>query len=147
MKIRTLAAALVALSAVALIPTAYSQGKAATAKDKGMCDEMMAKHMSGKDMKGMDMRDMPKECQETMQGGDKSAASGAHHAKGTVKKVDAAAGKVTLEHEPIPAIGWPAMTMGFEVKDKKALASLKLEQKVEFDLEKRGSDYVISSIK
>jgi Cu(I)/Ag(I) efflux system protein CusF len=40
-----------------------------------------------------------------------------HKAVGTVKKVDQAAGRVTLAHEPIPSLKWPAMTMGFGVKD------------------------------
>lgn len=67
--------------------------------------------------------------------------------KGTVKKVDAAAGVVKLAHEPIPAIKWPAMTMDIKVQDAKLLTGLKPEQKVDFGLVK-GADgqYVISRI-
>lgn len=32
---------------------------------------------------------------------------------GTVTAVDAKAGTMTLKHDPIPAAGWPAMTMSF----------------------------------
>ena len=33
---------------------------------------------------------------------------------GTVSAVDVAAGKVTLDHDAMPDLGWPAMTMGFK---------------------------------
>ena len=80
---------------------------------------------------------------------DTSAATQTkHNAAGVVKKVDAARGTVTLAHEPIKSLNWPAMTMDFQVRDKASLARLKPEQKIEFELveEKKGS-YVISRIK
>jgi len=71
-----------------------------------------------------------------------------HPATGVVKKVDAAKGTVTLAHEPIKSLKWPAMTMDFRVRDKASLATRKPDQKIEFELieEKKGS-YVISRIK
>ena len=83
-----------------------------------------------------------------------AAASGAavaqspHPATGVVKKVDATKGTVTLAHEPIQSLKWPAMTMDFHVRDRASLATLKPGQKIEFELieEKKGS-YVISRIK
>ncbi len=69
-----------------------------------------------------------------------------HRATGVVKKVDAAAGKVTIAHGPIPAIKWPAMTMTFSVKDGKALEKLAPERKVEFQFVQQGTDYVITKI-
>src|SRR5215213_10191194 len=39
--------------------------------------------------------------------GDRSDA----HATGTVNSVDAAQRKINLNHGPIPALGWPSMTM------------------------------------
>ncbi len=53
---------------------------------------------------------------------------------GKVVDVDAKSGKVTLNHEPIAALGWPSMTMGFKVKDNKQLSNLKAGDEVEFDL-------------
>jgi Cu(I)/Ag(I) efflux system membrane fusion protein len=53
---------------------------------------------------------------------------------GKLMEIDAKSGKVTLEHEPIPELGWPAMTMGFSVKDTKSLAKLKAGDKVQFEL-------------
>jgi Cu/Ag efflux protein CusF len=72
----------------------------------------------------------------------------AHTATGVVKKVDAKSGAVTLAHDPIKSLNWPAMTMDFRVRDKASLATLKPGQKIEFELveEKKGS-YVISRIK
>jgi Cu(I)/Ag(I) efflux system protein CusF len=66
---------------------------------------------------------------------------------GTVKKIDAAAGRVTLAHGPIPSLKWPAMTMGFAVKDKALLGKLAPEKKIEFEFVQQGSDYVITSVK
>ena len=75
-------------------------------------------------------------------------AQSAHPATGVVKKVDAAKGTVTLAHDPIKSLNWPAMTMDFRVRDTANLAALKPGQKIEFELieEKKGS-YVISRIK
>ena len=81
---------------------------------------------------------------------DKPAAKegAAHKATGVVKKVDSKAGTVTLAHDPVKSLNWPAMTMDFQVRDKASLTTLKPEQKIEFDLieEKKGS-YVINRIK
>ena len=70
-----------------------------------------------------------------------------HKGTGTVKKVDAAAGRVTLAHGPIPSLKWPAMTMGFAVKDKSLLGKLAPEKKVEFEFVQQGSNYIITSAK
>lgn len=49
-----------------------------------------------------------------------------------VKKVDTAKGFIVLNHWDIPNIGMPAMTMGFDVADKKMLKGIKAGQKVKF---------------
>jgi membrane fusion protein, copper/silver efflux system len=54
--------------------------------------------------------------------------------KGRVVDIDVAAGKVTLAHEPIPELGWPSMTMGFNVPDHEQLRGLKPGDHVEFKL-------------
>src|SRR5688572_2611654 len=53
---------------------------------------------------------------------------------GTVTALDAAAGTVTLDHQAMPEIGWPAMTMTFKA-DPALLAGVKDGDKVAFDLE------------
>ena len=57
-----------------------------------------------------------------------------HKGRGKVKEIDAQAGRVELEHEPIPAMQWPAMTMGFIAEDKGQLAALKKGDLVEFEV-------------
>ena len=74
-------------------------------------------------------------------------AADAANGKGTVNKIDTAAGSVNISHEAIPAIKWPAMTMDIMVADKKVLSSVKPGQTVTFGLTKKeGSGYVISHI-
>jgi len=74
-------------------------------------------------------------------------AADAANGKGTVNKIDTAAGSVNISHEAIPAIKWPAMTMDIKVADKKLLSGVKPGQAVTFGLTKEGgSGYVISHI-
>lgn len=42
------------------------------------------------------------------------------------------ANSVTLSHEPVPAIGWPAMTMTFQLPDPKVARGLKAGDRVRF---------------
>ena len=69
-----------------------------------------------------------------------------HTATDIVKKVEPNAGRITLHHDPIAALGWPSMTMPFSVKDRKILASVKPEQKVQFDFVQVGGAPVITAI-
>ena len=63
--------------------------------------------------------------------------------KGVVLKVDRASGTVKINHEPIPALDWPEMTMSFHLKESGLADQVKEGDKVEFFLEKSGSNYVI----
>jgi len=93
-------------------------------------------HAQSGDMKGMDMGKKPA-----------AGAQTAHKATGVVKKVDPKAGTVTLAHDPVKSLNWPAMTMGFTVKDKALLDKLQAGKKVEFDFVQQGKDYVITTVK
>jgi Cu(I)/Ag(I) efflux system membrane fusion protein len=62
------------------------------------------------------------------------AASGNHTGNAKVIAIDAAKGKIDLNHGPIPSMKWPAMTMGFRVEDKSQLSQLKLGDEIEFEL-------------
>ena len=71
-------------------------------------------------------------------------AHSAHHASstaaspqsamtnGVVKRIDKAAGTVTIAHEPLTNLGMPAMTMSFLVKDRTWLDGLKVGAPVRF---------------
>lgn len=54
-------------------------------------------------------------------------------ATGEIKSIDAKAGTVTIHHSPIPALGWPAMTMTFKATPD-ALKVAKSGQTVSFTL-------------
>jgi Cu(I)/Ag(I) efflux system periplasmic protein CusF len=91
--------------------------------------------MKDMDMKGMEMKK------------DGGKAGQVHKGTGVIKKVDVAKGAVTLDHEPIKSVNWSAMTMTFNVKDKKILETVKTGQKVQFEFVQQGKENVITSIK
>ena len=90
-------------------------------------------------MKGMEGMD-----HQSMKMGKSQAT---HKTTGVVKRIDAAAGTVSLAHEPVKTLDWPAMTMKFQVKDKAMLDKLSEGTKVEVEFEQRGKEYVITSVK
>lgn len=77
----------------------------------------------------------------------KNEKAAVHTATAVVKKVDAANGKVMLSHGPIESLSWPAMTMGFVVKDKALFEKLTAGKKISVDILKQGSDYVVIAVK
>ena len=88
--------------------------------------------------KGMDMNGI--------KAGEKGNAQ-VHKATGKVTKVDAAAGTVTIAHEPVPSMKWPSMTMAFKAQEKATLENLKPGTKVDFSFRQEGKDYVITELK
>jgi len=65
---------------------------------------------------------------------------------GSVTAIDAAAGKITLDHGEIPAVGWPAMKMGFTSKPE-LLTGIAVGDKVDFDVSVTGSAGEVTAIK
>ncbi len=65
---------------------------------------------------------------------------------GTVTAVDASTGKITLDHGAIPAVGWPAMKMGFSAKPE-LLKEVAVGDKVDFDVTVTGSAGELTAIK
>lgn len=88
------------------------------------------------DMKSMDMGKKPA-----------AASKQTHTAKATVTKSDSKAGTVTLAHEPIPSLNWPAMSMSFKVKDKGLWSKLADGKKVQVEFVQEGDDYVVTKVK
>jgi Cu(I)/Ag(I) efflux system protein CusF len=119
MKFTTTLSLILALSGSSVAMAQSSGMKDIDKKDLGMQNCM---DMKGSDMKGMDMKDMDaQKCKDMMKGMDgKHATTDAnavtYQAAAVVKQVDAANGKVTLAHEAVKSLNWPAMTMGFAVK-------------------------------
>ena len=52
---------------------------------------------------------------------------------GVITEIDAKTSTLTIKHEPIATLGWPAMTMSFHAKSPELLKGLKVGQKVGFD--------------
>ena len=107
-----------------------------------------AAKMADHDMRGMDHG-------EGMSG--KMDHSGMDHGQmstpsvtttGTVLRIDTAAPGLRIKHDPIPEIGWPVMTMQFEVAEGVSLTGLAAGDAISFDFNPEAEDgYVISAIR
>ena len=94
----------------------------------GMSHSPQAKTASGHgSMPGMD-----RTAGRKMQMADSGHAHAQGTGTGTVNAVDAAAHKVNVSHAPIPAIGFPAMTMDFAVAPSVDLQAVKPGSRVNF---------------
>lgn len=67
--------------------------------------------------------------------------------KGIIKALDIAQSTLTLQHEPIPVLSWPAMTMDFTVEKNVPINHLTIGDHIKFMLKKdKDSKYVITEI-
>lgn len=66
-------------------------------------------------------------------------------ATGTVESVDPDAGKITIAHDPVASLDWPAMTMRFKATSEQ-IASVQPGQAIRFDFEASGMDGTIVAI-
>lgn len=78
-----------------------------------------------------------------------SAAPAGKQGQGTgvIKAINAKAGAVTIQHGPIPAVSWPAMTMTFKAKPATLLKGLKVGQTIGFDTTVRGMDADVTAVR
>lgn len=68
-------------------------------------------------------------------------------ATGIIKEVDIQNKKITIAHEAIPAIGWPAMTMRFTFKTPDdSITALKPGSKVNFSFIQQGNISLLQDI-
>jgi len=79
--------------------------------------------------------------------GAASAAALPHAAVGIVRDVDPAQGTVTIAHDPVESLSWPAMTMAFQLRDRSAAAPLAPGARVAFVFVEERGRYVITAIK
>jgi Cu(I)/Ag(I) efflux system membrane fusion protein len=76
----------------------------------------------------------------------KSAGVG-HHAEGTLDAIDAAAGTVTIKHQPVPSLKWPAMTMEFVPANAALFADIKPGTAIAFEfVERKPGEWVITKV-
>ncbi|OIQ69819.1 cation efflux system protein CusB precursor [mine drainage metagenome] len=76
------------------------------------------------------------------------AKASSHQAVGTVQEVDAKTLTVSISHQAIASLKWPAMTMEFKVANASLLDALKTGAKVSFEfVERQPGEWVITSVK
>ncbi|MDB2165245.1 cation efflux system protein CusF [Citrobacter farmeri] len=68
-------------------------------------------------------------------------------ATGVVKSVDMESKKVTIEHGPIPALNWPAMSMRFTITPQTQLNGVKAGDNVAFTFIQQGNLSLLQDIK
>ncbi len=76
--------------------------------------------------------------------GGASAAPVVHETMGTVEGIDGA--EIMLQHEPVPALKWPAMSMPFTLKTPALAAGLKAGDRVRFGFSEAAGGPVVERI-
>lgn len=67
---------------------------------------------------------------------------------GIIKAIDLKKRQLTIQHDAIASINWPAMTMAFSISKKVDVSKLKVGMTIDFQLEKnQDSQMIITSIK
>ncbi|MEJ8859494.1 efflux RND transporter periplasmic adaptor subunit [Variovorax robiniae] len=70
-----------------------------------------------------------------------------HQAEGQIESLDVTAGSITLKHEAIASLKWPAMTMEFKLANAGLAQGLKAGQAVSFEfVERAPGEFVITRI-
>jgi Cu(I)/Ag(I) efflux system membrane fusion protein len=70
-----------------------------------------------------------------------------HKTTGTIEDIDLKANSLTIRHEPVVSLKWPAMTMDFNVANAALLQGLKQGSPVSFEFVERGKgEWVITAI-
>ena len=65
---------------------------------------------------------------------------------GEVRKIDTAAGKLTLRHDDMPNLGMMGMTMVFKAADPALLQGLTVGQAVRFKAQREGGQLTVTAI-
>lgn len=65
---------------------------------------------------------------------------------GEVRKIDPAAGKITIKHGPIVHMDMPGMTMVFTAKDKALLDQVKVGDKIRFMVSHEDGKMLVTEI-
>jgi len=74
------------------------------------------------------------------------AAQASVMSEGVVRKIDTAAGKITLKHGPIVNLDMPGMTMVFRVRSPELLNAVKVGDTVKFHAESVNGTFTVMEI-
>ncbi|MEY4592087.1 MAG: hypothetical protein RIR18_982, partial [Pseudomonadota bacterium] len=78
----------------------------------------------------------------------KPAATVGHQARGTLEAVDVALGTVSIRHEPIASLKWPAMKMDFVLANASLVQGVPLGSAITFEfVERKPGEFVITALK
>ena len=91
------------------------------------------------------MNEMP-HMQGKMPAGSAEPTERTAHGIGVVKDVDPKNGMITLDHQPIKELNWPAMTMRFKVAKAELLKGIAVGQHVNFTLQGNDMSPVVTAI-
>jgi len=69
------------------------------------------------------------------------------HGVGVITAIDPKTTKLTIQHGPIPAVGWPAMTMAFKANPPTLLHGLRVGQRIGFDVKVQGAAAEVTAIR
>lgn len=64
---------------------------------------------------------------------------------GTVTAIDSAGGKITLDHGPIPELGWPAMKMAFKAGPA-VTSQTAVGDRIEFEVRVSGMESEVTAV-
>ncbi|MBX9912192.1 MAG: copper-binding protein [Beijerinckiaceae bacterium] len=70
----------------------------------------------------------------------------AQEVSGTVKKIDEAQGKLTIDHGPIKKLDMDAMSMVFRAGDPAMLKGLKAGDKIKFDADRVNGQITVTKL-
>jgi len=98
--------------------------------------------------KRMPMNGMPMgaSAQGMRMGKNMPCANQTAQSTGVIKAIGTAKGTVTINHQPIPSIHWPAMTMTFKADPPGLLQNVKVGEKVNFTLHPDGMHSTVTAI-
>ncbi len=92
------------------------------------------------DMPAMPMDKMPT---KEMPMAQQAATPASARATGTIKAINPQKSTVTIAHGDVPALKWPAMTMGFKATPEQ-LAALHVGEQVAFEFNSEGMPTILS---
>lgn len=82
---------------------------------------------------------------QSMPMGSGAETAQAASAEGTITAIDHEAGTITVDHGPVPAVEWPAMTMAFTA-DEPLRQQVEVGDEVSFEFQTTASGGEITSI-
>ena len=72
-------------------------------------------------------------------------AAAAYSTTGEITAIDGST--VTINHQPVPALNWPSMTMNFMAPEASMTTGLEVGTQVEFSFRQEGNEHVLATIK